>query len=862
MLSLAKVSTGAQAANYYESTDDYYHRGHAPSAWTGEGAQRLGLTGEVDADVFRKLLDGQMPDGSTIHNAAEGRRGGTDFTFSAPKSVSMQTLIGDDVRLIDAHQKAVARTLDYAQGLAAYRVTEGGHTRHAASDNLLIATFRHDLSRDADPQLHTHAVVINATQRPDGQWRALEQSEFYRQQKLMGALYRSELALEVQKLGYDIRLTHSDGRFELAHVTPTQVEAFSTRSRSIEAALAAQGTTREEASARQKEVATLATRDKKVDVDRHALHELWRDKSQVLGIDYRPTLNATAPPAELRGAAARPAVAFAIEHTTERQAIVNHAQLMRAALERGTGKTDLQSIQAEIVRASQFGTLIRVGERYTTQAAQTLEREMLALEQQGRGVLTPIMDRAQAERLLAALPLNDEQRAAATLVVASDARVSAIQGSAGTGKTTMLRHATELAEAQGYRVIGLAPSGAAARELGKSGIESQTLAAFRHHDSVTLSEKSLIVIDEAGMVATKDMHHVLHKAEAANARIVLVGDVQQLKAIEAGRPFAQLQEAGMVRVEMGEIQRQRDPELKHAVELAAKGETVRSLAALQHHIIEIPGNRERYQAIAKDFAMLDAETRRETLIVAGTHAARTAINDNVRAELGLAGSGITVTALERKDLTDAQTKSSLSYQSGDIVQAQKHYDSLGLRRGEMAMVVEGAAGCVMLERDDGERVQWRPVLQPKMTAYHAHEREFAVGDQVRISANDHGRDLINGDQATVQVIDRERQTITLQKTDGSEIKLDAVKPLHLDHGYCSTVHVAQGQTRERVLIEADTTSLTSNESAYYVAISRAREEVTLYTDDKLLLPEALGREDTKAAALDLQRESEAVGMER
>lgn len=862
MLSLAKVATGAAAASYYESADDYYHRGHAPSAWAGEGAQQLGLTGEVDADVFRKLLDGQMPDGSVIHNAAEGRRGGTDFTFSAPKSVSLQTLIGEDVRLIDAHQKAVTRTLDYAQGLSAYRATEGGHTRHVASDNLLVATFRHDLSREADPQLHTHAVVINATQRPDGQWRALEQSEFYRQQKLMGALYRNELALEVQKLGYDIRITHGDGRFELAHISATQVEAFSTRSRAIEAALAAQGTTREAASARQKEVATLATRDKKVDVDRHALREQWRDKSHALGIDYRPALNATAPAPELRETAARPSVIYAIEHTTERQAIVNHAQLLRGALERGTGKTDLQSIQAEIVRASQFGTLIRAGERYTTQAAQTLEREMLALEQRGRGAMTPIMARAQAERSLAALSLNDEQRAAATLVVASDARVSAIQGSAGTGKTTMLQHANELAEAQGYRVIGLAPSAAAARELGKSGIESQTIAAFRQRDAVGLSEKSLIIVDEAGMVATKDMHDVLHQAEAANARIVLVGDVQQLKAIEAGRPFAQLQEAGMTRVEMGEIQRQRDPELKRAVELAAKGETARSLATLERHVIEIPTNRERYLAIAKDYALLDAETRRETLIVAGTHTARTAINDNVRVELGLAGNGITVTALERKDLTDAQTKSSLSYQSGDIVQAQKHYESLGLRRGELATVIDGAAGRVMLERDDGERVQWRPALQPKMTAYHVHEREFAVGDQVRISANDHVRGLVNGDHAMVQMIDRERQTITLQKTDGSEIKLDAAKPLHLDHGYCSTVHAAQGQTRERVLIEADTASVTSNESGYYVAISRAREDVTLYTDDKLLLPEALGREDTKAAALDLQRDSEAVGMER
>src|SRR5471032_298437 len=126
MLSLAKVATGAAAASYYEGANDYYHKGHDPSCWMGDGAQRLGLAGEVDAGTFRDLLDGRMPDGSQLHNAAEGRRGGTDFTFSAPKSVSMQALIGHDNRLIDAHEKAVARTLEYAERLAAYRVTENG----------------------------------------------------------------------------------------------------------------------------------------------------------------------------------------------------------------------------------------------------------------------------------------------------------------------------------------------------------------------------------------------------------------------------------------------------------------------------------------------------------------------------------------------------------------------------------------------------------------------------------------------------------------------------------------------------------------------------------------------------------------
>jgi conjugative relaxase-like TrwC/TraI family protein len=665
MLSIAKVGTGAAAVSYYETADDYYSHDRSPSHWMGDGAGRLGLIGQVDAQTFRELLDGQLPDGSQIHHAAECRRGGTDFTFSAPKSVSMQALIAGDVRLIEAHEAAVSRALEYAQDLAAYRATEAGVTRAEASCNLLVASFRHDLSRDADPQLHTHAVVINATQRPDGEWRALEQGEFYRQQKLMGALYRAELGLAVQKLGYELRMTHSDGRFELAHFSQQQIDAFSTRSRAIEAALAKEGKTRGEASAREKEIAALTTRNGKGELDRTALREAWRLKSLEIGIDFSPPLQPKIPSMEARGGAARDAVTLALAHVTERQSVVTVPQVVRAALEQGIGSTDRLSIVAEIERQAKAGTLIQVSDRITTPQAQQREREILAVELRGRGAVVPIMDKHRAERTLATTSLNACQRAAAALVVTTDSRISAVQGAAGTGKTTMLAEARRLAEANGYQVVGVAPSAAAARELGKAGIESRTLAAFNGRENPGIDGRSIVILDEAGMVSTRDMRELFSKVEAVGARVILVGDVQQLKAVEAGKPFAQLQAAGVARVEMGEIQRQHDAELRRAVELAAKGEVERSMAVLSRQVVEIENHRDRHLAIARGYATLPAGDRDRTLIVAGTHVARTAINDNVRSELGLVGRGIVVTNLERKDLTRVQARSSLSYQTGD-----------------------------------------------------------------------------------------------------------------------------------------------------------------------------------------------------
>lgn len=862
MLTIAKVGTGSAAANYYEGTNDYYHKDHDPSCWQGDGARRLGLAGEVDAATFRDLLDGKMPDGTQIHNAAEGRRGGFDFTFSAPKSVSLQALVGGDGQLIDAHETAVARAMEYAQGLATYRVTENGVTRYEASDNLIIAAFRHDLSRAQDPNLHTHAVVINATQRVDGEWRALLPREMFEQRMLIGALYRTELALEVQKLGYEVRLVDKNGCFDLAHISPKQVEAFSTRSQMIEAALAANGKTRDQATAREKEVANLSTRDKKVEVDHHALLQGWQDKSRAHGINYQPHVMLTASHPESREVGAQMAVAYAIAHSTERHAVVSQADLVCAALQHGTGRTNLVAIQNELVRQTQDGALITAGERYTTEAAQQRERDILSVAERGRGTITPIMDQHQVERALVNSGLNDGQRAAATLVLSTEDRIVAIQGTAGTGKTTMLREAKGLAESQGYRVQGLAPSAAAARELSNAGIFSQTLAAFGAKAHAGLNNKTVLLVDESGMVAAKDMHQILQAAEASGARVVLIGDTQQLKAVEAGRPFAQLQEAGIARVKMGEIQRQTDMQLKHAVELAAKGNVEHSLVVLSKHVQQIDSDRDRHAQIAKDYVALAPQDRADTLVVAGTHQARTAINENVRSELGLAGKGMDVLILTRNDLTQAQARMSLSYQPGDVIEAKKPYESLGMQRGDMARVIDGEAGIVNLERADGQRVSWRPAIQTNMLAYRESVRELSAGDQIRFTSNNHAENLINGERATVTSIDGERQTVTLQKADGSDIRLDTSRPLHLDHGYCSTVHAAQGQTAERILIDADTKSTTSNESLYYVAISRARSEVVIYTDDKEMLPEAMGREDFKHAALDIQIEKSSQDLER
>jgi ATP-dependent exoDNAse (exonuclease V) alpha subunit len=201
----------------------------------------------------------------------------------------------------------------------------------------------------------------------------------------------------------------------------------------------------------------------------------------------------------------------------------------------------------------------------------------------------------------------------------------------------------------------------------------------------------------------------------------------------------------------------------------------------------------------------------------------------------------------------------LSYEVGDVVQAEIDYASLGLKRGDTARVVARLDHRVLLEREDGKQVAWQPANSTRLSAFVPEAQRLNEGDLVRVTANNRSRGLVNGDLARVTGFDAEgRITITL--ANGAVVWLDAGKPLTLDYGYCSTVYASQGQTCEKVMIEADAYSLTASQNTFYVALSRARQNVSIYTDDREMLPLAMSREMDKASALDLA--PKVVEMER
>ena len=848
MMSLENVGSSKTAASYYEGADDYYTNDANATAWWGAGAVALGLVGDVDATTFSSLLDGNLPNGVNLQKPGLERRGGTDGTFSAPKSVSLQALIGGDKRLIAAHLVAVDRALLFSETLASCRVTVDKKVQRERTSNLLVAKFTHDLSRACDPQLHTHCVMINATQRANGEWRATDNEPIYRNKMLLGALYRAELARELQSLGYDVRLTHPDGRFELAQITDGQVKTFSKRSAAIEEYLKEKkGLERSEATAWDKKLIALITRDKKTSIDRDYLRSDWEKLSLSAGIDFtipEPMSKVKAPDLEA-------ILAHAIAHLGERNSVFSQQSLMRAAIEHGVGTAILSEIECEVEAAVLDGRLIRSGNRYTTQEAQALEQAVLDMEYTTRGRLQPIFSGHRSTLTDDLVGLSEGQREAALGMLLTTNQVIGIQGRAGVGKTTLLKIAADLAGKLGYEVKGLAPSASASRELAAAEIDAETITAFTHRQAKKLHAKTLLIVDEAGMTSTRQAHTILKEAIAAGARVVLIGDTGQLQSVEAGKPFFQLQKNGMHTAVVGQIQRQRNPVLKNAVELAVAGRSAMAVRLLDKEIIEVQQAKDRFERIADAYVSLEAIERSATRVVAGTRHARSEINRCIRSKLNLDARSLNFAFLERKDHTAMQARSTLSYDAGDLVLADANLPSVGLRRGEIARVVERRTSCILLQRADGTLTSWKPALATQLTSYVSVQRSLAEGDLVRITANDRARGLVNGDMARVQKIDPETLDVTLIFDGSRTVHLDGKMPLAIDYGYCTTVHASQGQTCERIIIDADTLSMTSNENTFYVAISRARYHVQIFTDDRESLPLAMSRELVNESALDL-----------
>ena len=902
--SVSALTSAGQAAGYYEADDYYAEGGLAPSEWFGEAASALGLDGEVDREQFAALLEGRVY-GEQLGTTREGKvehRPGWDITLSAPKSVSIMAEVAGDKRLIAAHGAAVKVALAHVENhMAATRVREGGEVHRQATGNLAIATFRHATSRAQDPQLHTHAVVINATQDKDGKWRSLEPRAFYQLQKEIGAIYRQELAHGVAELGYPIE-PGKDAMFEIAGVPDRVIDALSQRTAAIDARLAERGTSREEASAAEKQIAALDTREAKTHADIRELRADWRVTADANGFDAgaRDRLIAAARQraAQIEVKAnpemlARQAVDFAAAKLSEREAVFSASTLAREAGDFAFGKVGHSDISAAIALAGDRGELVprtfldRRGAEFagfTTPQAIATERTMLQLEMAGRGIAEPLaspmaaartVERAARESTRSGYAwTGDQKRATADLLTSRD-RIAAVQGYAGTAKTTtvLATYARE-AERAGLSVTALAPTASAATVLGDAlGLRGDTVARHLLTPEGRVSGKGAVwIVDEASMLSAHDMAKLMTTADKAGARIVLVGDVKQLGSVGAGAAFAQLQAAGMTTMTLAEVVRQTNADTREAVMASIEGHAANALAALDRgggRVLEAATAHDRFEAMARHYLSLSSAERAKTLVIEPSREGRDTLTGMIRDQLAsrgeLSAQKLQFAALEAKGMTRAEAREAASYAIGDVVRFNRDYAAKSVRRGEDLSIVgiDPERGRIALAGRDGRSIDWHPRQwgAAKAEVFESKPMELRTGDRLQFTRNDRDAGRINGLGGTVTGIDPATSQATLKLANGREQRLNLSDPrdTHLRHAYVQTAHAAQGQTAERVLIHADSRSTNLvDQKMLYVALSRAKGEAVVVTDDRDRLVRAIteraGEKQTATKASGIEAE--------
>lgn len=898
MLTISKPLSAGQAQTYHtkeftSKEQNYWSQmGEIRGEWQGQLAGRFGLAGSVSAADFAALSQGQHPetgeqlvrqrasyeyqgtDGKTVKTMEH--RAGWDATFSAPKSVSLTALVGGDDRVRDAHRESVRVALDQLEHYTQARI--GGNHVPETTAKFIAAKFEHDTARPVDgyvaPQLHTHAVVFNLTERENGQYRAVQPQSLFASQQFATAIYQSELTYRLRQLGYEITAGRS-GAPEIRGYAQEYLDASSPRSQQIRQYLERTGRAGSEAA----EIAAHSTRDRKeihstaeVMAAHRKLAAEFGDQAEAVVRAARERQQQQERPAETVDRV-RESLTFSRDKNFEREAVVDERALIRDGLRRGMGDVTYSQVRANLdarLSGGEFQLVERPGNsparQFTTAKTIAAEHEILRRVEEGRNQVQPALSRSQAIAVADAhTHLNRAQKTVVEDVLSSLDRVQGIQGYAGTGKTTTLSVIRSAVESQGYTVEGLAPTSRAARQLAEAGVETGTLQGFLAGGSSrgATEKKHFYFVDESSLASTNQMREFLNRIGSQD-RVLLIGDTRQHQGVEAGRPFEQLQQAGMRTAHLDEIVRQKDPALKSAVESLAKGNVQGALESLhrQGQIREISDASERVRTIARSYV----ESPERTLIVSPDNVSRRELNIAVRQELKARGTlapedHLFKVLVQRQEMTGAERRWASGYEIGDAVRYTRGSKAAGIEAGTYGVVVGSnpSANLLSVEQPSGSVATYDPRRLTGVNVFREVAHHFSVGDKIQFTSPDKSLGVANRDLAVIDSI-RPDGHISARLDNGRQIEFDALTHRHFDHGYAVTSHSAQGLTAERVLINADTgvhPDLLDSRFGY-VAVSRASHEATIFSDNASRLDQRLGTETTKTSALEAIQTSPAT----
>jgi len=884
MLSPKAQYSLANAKQYFEEhlrVGDYYTEGQQVlGQWHGQGAEKLGLSGITRGEEFLRLCDNLHPQTgerltlrqktTRVEIGADGkqhesanRRVFYDFTFSPPKSVSIAALAGNDVRIVEAHERAVTAALNQLQTFAATRVRKSGQCTDRTTANIVTAVFRHDTSRALDPHLHSHCIVFNATfDAVEKQWKALQNHDMLVAQKFIENVYYHELARELRGFGYEIE-NKRRGDFEIKGVSPALIEKFSKRHQEIDKQthqlLAKEPEKANGNIAAIRENIAHKERARKIkDVGLSRLQGMWDGK---MTPDERESLRHLtrdrALPADIDSRLAEKAVSWAEEHLFERKSVVNEHDIWRHALEHVRGEnvslTEIQSL------ARHRGYLRDENHPGKVTVREHLQREweIVSMAKDGFGNCIPLaFDYRHSNP-----QLDPEQRQAVESTMGSINFVTVFRGGAGTGKSFTLREVQCGLERAGRVVHVIAPQRQQVMDLEKDGFRNvQTVSAFltRH----TLPRGAVVIVDEAGQIGGKQMHALLHLAKDSYARVILSGDTRQYGAVEASDALRAIEKySGCKPIELTNIRRQ-NPALAKSIEererirqyrqavaeardgkLRASFERLDRLGAIVRCTLA-----DRHEKLSARYLEL-AKEKQSIVVVSQSWNEIHKVNDAIRAALQrerlVSEAESVVATFQPVDLTDAQKRDPRSYTDNSVLVFNRKVR--GFQPGEFARLKAITETHLVVEC--GERVvSIRFKHLDRVTVCERKELALSAGDRLQLKANGRSEDnrkLANGELVTVKEVGDDGR---IALTDGRVLPQTFRQFVR---GYAVTSYASQGKSVDHVLFSDSTVKAATSDQQWYVTISRGKKGVHIFTTDKEQLRENITRSGDRPLAVDL-----------
>lgn len=866
MIRMIQSTSAAHAQAYYTSAlspSDYYTSDQElPGQFAGKLAARLGLTGNVTKEAFFALTENRNPLNNTALTPVtkENRTIGYDINFHCPKSVSILHALSKDDHILKAFEQSVSETMQEIEADAQTRVRLGGADTDRKTRELLWAGFTHQTARPVDGSLpdvhiHRHVFVINATHDPiENKIKACQFREIQRDMPYYQARFHKRLADKLQELGYQVRKT--DKAFEIDGVPKEIIAHFSKRTNQIGQIAKEKGITDA------KKLDELGARTRAAKQQGHTMSELktaWKQEMKALTAELSDDTKALrfAPVQAFQTPEPEQSVRHSLRHHFERMSVMPERRLLATAYHHAIGNnattldhiTDCFQKDDQIIRVEDRGRIVA-----TTVDVLEEERRMVTLARAGQGQLTPLYHDAPV------LNLDGQQAAAASYVLTTTNRVSIVRGVAGAGKTHLLKELVPRLEEAGRQVMLVSPSAEASRGvLRDQGFQNaDTLSRFLQDKNMQakLAGHALIV-DEGGTVGTSQGVQLLEFATEHDVQLIFVGDTRQHSAVTRGDALRILNTVGGIQTaEVSKIYRQKNIDYRAAVEFLSQGkardgfEKLASMGAIKDCDPLSP-----HTELAKDYVAA-LKSGKSVLAISPTRQEGEKVTTAIRSALrdvGLLGKrDVAVSKLSNLNMTEAQRADWRNYKEGHIIQFSQNVP--GAKKGSQWSVKTAGDKAVILENTDDKTLSLPHDRAQHFAVFQKEELSLAKGDVVRITHNSFDKQDKRLDNSTMlEVVSISDKGDILLRNASSKVSYKLAKDFgHIEHAHCITSHGSQGKTVDRVFIAQNAATFSATDlKQFYVSVSRGRESVTIYTDDKTALLEHASDMGDRQSALEL-----------